>query len=54
MINKLLSDLPSNEEKSEKAKPLYETTLNESGYETMMAYTKTTTNSRNSTQYYMI
>ena len=40
MINKRLSDLSCNEEEYEKAKPLYETALNERGYKTAMAYTK--------------
>ena len=43
MINKRLPDLSSNEEEYEKAKPLYETAVNESGYKKTMAYTKTTT-----------
>ena len=43
MINKRLSDLSCNEEEYEKAKPLDETALNESGYKTTMTYTKTTT-----------
>ena len=48
MINKRLSDLSCNEEEYEKAKPLYETALNESGYETTMTYAKTATaNNRN-------
>ena len=42
MISKRLSDLSCNEEEYEKAKPLYETALNESGYKTTMTYTKTT------------
>ena len=42
MINKRLSVLSCNEEEYEKAKPLYETTLNGSGYKTTMTYTKTT------------
>ena len=42
MINKRLSDLSCNEEEYEKAKPLYETALNGSGYKTTMTYTKTT------------
>ena len=42
MIIKRLSDLSCNEEEYEKAKPLYETALNESGYKTTMTYTKTT------------
>ena len=48
MINKKLSDLSCNEEGYEKAEPLYETALNESGYEIKMIYTKTANiNSRN-------
>ena len=48
MINKRLSDLSCNEEEYEKAKPLYETALNESGYKTTLTYTKTTNvNNRN-------
>ena len=48
MINKRLSDSSCNEEEYEKAKPLYDTALNESGYKTTMAYTKTTNvNNRN-------
>ena len=48
MMNKRLSDLSCNEEEYEKAKPLYETALNESGYKTTLAYTKTTNvNNRN-------
>ena len=43
MINKRLSDLSCNEKEHEKAKPLYETTLNESGYKITMTYIKTTT-----------
>ena len=43
MINKRLPDLSCNEEEYEKAKPLYETAVNESGYKKTMAYTKTTT-----------
>ena len=45
MINKRLSDLSCNEEEYEKTKPLYETSLNKSGYKTAMTYTKTTTRS---------
>ena len=41
MINKRLSDLSCHEEEYEKAKPLYETALNESGYKTTLTYTKT-------------
>ena len=44
MINKRLSDLSCNEEEYEKAKPLYKTALNESGYKTTM--TPTTANNR--------
>ena len=48
MINKRLLDLSCNEEECEKAKLLYETALNESGYKTTMTYTKTTNlNNRN-------
>ena len=48
MISKRLSDLSCNEEEYEKAKPVYETALNESGYKTKMTYTKTTNvNNRN-------
>ena len=48
MINKRLSDLSCNEEEYEKAKPLYETGLNESGYKNTLTYTKTTNvNNRN-------
>ena len=48
MIKKRLSDLSCNEDEYEKAKPLYETALNESGYKTTMTYTKTTNvNNRN-------
>ena len=48
MINKRLSDLSCNEEEYEKAKPVYETALNESDYKTTMTYTKTTNvNNRN-------
>ena len=48
MINKRLSDLSCNEEEYEKAKLLYETALNKSGYKTTMTYTKTTNvNNRN-------
>ena len=42
MINKRLSDLSCNEEEYEKAKPLYETASNKSGYKTTLTYTKTT------------
>ena len=42
IINKRLADLSCNEEEYEKAKPFYETVLNESGYKTTMTYTKTT------------
>ena len=48
MINKRLSDLSCNEEEYEKAKPVYETALHESGYKITMTYTKTTNvNNRN-------
>ena len=48
VINKRLSDLSCNEEEYEKAKPLYETALNESGYKTTLTYTKTANvNNRN-------
>ena len=40
MINNRSSDLSYNEEECKKAKPLYETALNESGYKTTMTYTK--------------
>ena len=49
MINKRLSDLSCNEEEYEKAKPLYETALNESDYKTTLTYTK-----KQSFQYYMV
>ena len=42
MINKRLPDLSCNEEEYEKAKPLYETALTGSGYETSLTYTHTT------------
>ena len=42
MINKSLSDLSCNEEEYKKAKPLYETALNEFGYKTTFTYIKTT------------
>ena len=42
MISKRLSDLPCNVEEYEKAKPVYETALNDSRYKTTMTYTKTT------------
>ena len=42
MINKRLSDLLCNEEEYEKAKPLYESALNKSGYKTTLTYTKIT------------
>ena len=42
MINKRLSDLSCNEEEYEKAKPLYETELNQKGYKATMTYSKTT------------
>ena len=38
MINKRLSDLSCNEEGYKKAKPLYETALNESGHKTTLTY----------------
>ena len=41
MINKRFSDLSCNEEEYEKAKPLYEAALNESGYKITLTYTKT-------------
>ena len=48
MINKRLSGLSCNEEEYEKAKPVYETALHESGYKITMTYTKTTNvNNRN-------
>ena len=48
MINKRLSALSCNEEEYAKVKLLYETALNESGYKTTMAYTKTiNVNNRN-------
>ena len=48
MINKRLSDLSCNKEDYEKAKPMYETALNESGYKATLTYTKTTNvNNRN-------
>ena len=48
MINKRLSDSSCKEQEYEKAKPLYQTPLNESGYKTTLAYTKTTNvNNRN-------
>ena len=48
VINKRFSDLSCNEEEYEKAKPLYQTALNESGYKTTLTYTKTTNvNNRN-------
>ena len=48
MINKRLSNLSCSEEGYEKTKSLYETALNESGYKTTLAYTKTTNvNNRN-------
>ena len=43
MIIKRLSDLSYNEEEYEKAKSLHETALNEKGYKTTMADTKTAT-----------
>ena len=48
MIKNRLSDLSCNEEEYEKAKPSYETALNESGYKTTLTYNKTTNvNNRN-------
>ena len=48
MINKRLSDLSCNVEEYEKAKSLYKTALNESGYKTTLTDTKSTNvNSRN-------
>ena len=47
MINKRLSDLSCNEEKYEKAKPLYETALNECGYQKIKKSKSTTANNRN-------
>ena len=41
MINKRLSDLSCNKEEFDKAKPLYEKSLQESGYKTSMSYTQT-------------
>ena len=41
MINKGFSDLSCNGEKYEKAKPLFQTALNKSGYKTAMTNTKT-------------
>ena len=38
-----MSDLSCNKKLYEKLKPWYETTLNESGFKTTMAYTKITT-----------
>ena len=47
-VNKRLSDVACNEEEYEKAQPVYETALNESGYKTTMTYTKATNvNKRN-------
>ena len=47
MVNKRLSDLSCNKD-YEKAKPMYETALNESNYKTTLTYTKTTNiNNRN-------
>ena len=42
-INTRMSDLSCNKKLYEKLKPWYETTLNESGFKTTMAYTKITT-----------
>ena len=48
MINKRLSDLSCNKEEFDKAKPLYEKSLHESGYKTPMSYAQTEVkNSRN-------
>ena len=48
MINKRLSDLSCNKEEFDKAKPLYEKSLHESGYKTSMSYGQTEVkNSRN-------
>ena len=48
MINKGLSDLSCNKEEFDKAKPLYEKSLHESGYKTSMSYAQTEVkNSRN-------
>ena len=48
MINKRLSDLSCNKEEFDKAKPLYEKSLHESGYKTSMSYAQTEVkNSRN-------
>ena len=41
MINKRLSDLSCNKEEFDKAKPLYEKSLHESGYKTSMSYAQT-------------
>ena len=48
MVNKRLSDLSCNKD-YEKAKPMYETALNESDYKTTLTYTK-----KQSLQYYMV
>ena len=48
MINKRLSDLSCNKEEFDKAKPLYEKSLQESGYKTSMSYAqREVKNSRN-------
>ena len=47
MINKRLSDLSCNEEKYEKATPLYETALNECGYKKIKKSKSATANNRN-------
>ena len=48
MINKRLSDLSCNKEEFDKAKPLYEKSLHESGYKISMSYAQTEVkNSRN-------
>ena len=48
MTNKRLSDLSCNKEEFDKAKPLYEKSLDESGYKTSMSYAQTEVkNSRN-------
>ena len=48
MVNKRLSDLSCNKEEFDKAKPLYEKSLHESGYKISMSYAQTEVkNSRN-------
>ena len=48
LINRRLSDLSCNKEEFDKAKPLYEKSLHESGYKTSMSYAQTEVkNSRN-------